>query len=102
MNILNQHLQTIKTLCEANKVKSLFAFGSVVTDKFASNSDVDLLVDFENLNPIEYSDRYFELKFSLQDVLKREIDLLEKKALSNSYLEKNIDRTKVLLYGGRN
>ena len=102
MNFLSQHLQTIKTLCEAYKNNSLFAFGSVVSDNFTSESDVDLLVDFEKQNPLEYSDHYFQLKFALQEILKREIDLLEKKSLSNSYLEKNIERTKVLLYGRGN
>ena len=46
MTILEQHTAAIKQLCEQHKVRKLYAFGSVLTDKFNSNSDIDLLVDF--------------------------------------------------------
>lgn len=82
-----------------NKVKSLFAFGSITTDKFGPESDIDLVVDINENDPISYSDNYFKLKFQLEQLLKRHIDLLEQKAIRNPYLKKQIDTTKVLIYG---
>lgn len=99
MNVLNQHIDQIKRLCELNKVRSLFAFGSVTTDKFRQDSDIDLVVDIEDNDPISYSDKYFNLKFELEKILKRHIDLLEQKAIRNKHLKSEIDRTKVLIYG---
>jgi predicted nucleotidyltransferase len=43
MDFLNHHINQIKDLCSQYKVKRLFAFGSVLTDRFNEQSDVDLL-----------------------------------------------------------
>ncbi|HPW67364.1 MAG TPA: nucleotidyltransferase domain-containing protein [Salinivirgaceae bacterium] len=102
MNILYQHIDQIKRLCELNKVTTLFAFGSVTTDRFKQDSDIDLVVEIDDNDPISYSDKYFNLKFQLEDILKREIDLLEHKAIKNKYLIDEIDRTKVQIYERKN
>lgn len=101
MNILNQHIEQIKRLCELNKVIALFAFGSVITDKFRPDSDIDLVVEIDDNDPISYSDKYFNLKFQLEEILKRQIDLLEQKAIRNKFLRSEIDRTKVQIYEKR-
>ena len=99
MNIINQHIDQIKLLCESNSVRSLYSFGSVNTDKFSSESDIDLIVDIDDDDPVSYSEKYFNLKFNLEDLLKRQIDLLESKAIRNRFLKTEIDRTKVFIYG---
>ena len=99
MKELKDHIEQIKQVCNAYHVKSLFAFGSVVSDKIKAESDIDLIVDIDSKDPIDYSDNYFALKFKLQDILKRPVDLLEDKALKNPFLKKQIDNTKVLIYG---
>ena len=96
---LTLNMDELKTLCELHHVKSLFAFGSVITKDFTPNSDIDLLVDIENTDPVSYSDDYFSLKFKLQKLFKRKIDLLEHKAIHNKYLKAHIDSNKILLYG---
>jgi len=101
MNVLYQHIDQIKRLCELNKVSTLFAFGSVTTDKFKPDSDIDLVVEIDDNDPISYSDKYFNLKFKLEEILKRPIDLLEHKAIGNKFLKSEIGRTKDLIYGKR-
>lgn len=88
----------IINLCIKYKVKSLYVFGSVLTDRFNDKSDIDLIVDIDSIDPFDYADNYFNLKFSLQDLLKRPIDLLENKAIKNSYVRQNIDNSKSLIY----
>jgi len=44
---LDQYSSEINSLCIQNKVKSLFVFGSVLTDKFSADSDIDLVVDLQ-------------------------------------------------------
>ncbi len=88
----------LTNLCLAHNVHQLFAFGSVVTSKFNEQSDMDFLVKFEEVDPIDYADNYFELKFELEKLLQREVDLLEEQAIRNSNLRKNIDATKKLVY----
>jgi predicted nucleotidyltransferase len=99
MNRLNLYTLEINKLCETHKVKSLYAFGSVLTDKFNNASDIDLIVEFENIEIEEYADNYFDLKFSLQDIFNRPIDLLEEKAIKNPYFRKSINQQRQLVYG---
>ena len=95
---LEKYIGEIRLLCQKNRVKSLYVFGSVLTDKFTDKSDIDLIVDIDSIDPLEYSDFYFNLKFALEELLRREIDLLESRALKNPYLIDNINRSKTLLY----
>lgn len=99
MKEINEHIDEIKELCDSNKVKSLFAFGSVIEDKLTSESDIDFLVDIDDQDPLSYSDKYFDLKFSLEKIFNRKIDLLELKALRNRFLKQEIDQTKLQIYG---
>jgi len=84
----------IQILCKENKVKYLFVFGSVVTADFNENSDIDFIVDIDSLDPIDYADHYFALKFSLEDLLKRPIDLLEKRQLKIHSCYSRLNRLK--------
>ena len=99
MGLLETYNDQIQRLCKDHRVKTLYSFGSVNTKKFTTDSDVDLMVDFAINDPIEYSDNYFDLKFELERILNRSIDLLESKAIKNPFLRENIDRSKVLIYG---
>jgi predicted nucleotidyltransferase len=98
MKELKDHIDQINELCSTHDVKSLFAFGSIVSGKFNSNSDIDLIVDIEDKDPFIYADNYFALKFQLENILNRQIDLLEDKAIRNPFLKKQIEDTKVLVY----
>jgi len=99
MNRLELFVPAIIKLCEMHKVKSLYAFGSVLTDRFNKESDIDLIVDFSNITVEEYADNYFDFKFALQDMLKRPIDLLEEKAIKNPYFIQSIHQQRQLVYG---
>ncbi|WP_305045441.1 nucleotidyltransferase family protein [Geoalkalibacter sp.] len=54
-------------------VKKLALFGSTVRNEASETSDVDVLVEFEG--PTTF-DGYFDLKFYLEEVLQREVDLV--------------------------
>jgi len=93
------HIEQIKQLCNTHNVNSLFAFGSVVSDKLVATSDIDLVVDIDDTDPLDYSDNYFDLKSQLEHIFNRKVDLLEDKAIKNPFLKQQIDSTKVLIYG---
>jgi uncharacterized protein len=96
---LDKYKDDINKLCLQNKVKTLYVFGSVLTNQFTKKSDIDLVVDIDSTDPFDYADSYFNLKFALQDLFKRKIDLLENKAIKNQYVRENIEQSKVLIYG---
>jgi len=99
MKEIKDHIKQINQLCNTHGVRSLFAFGSIVSGKLNSDSDIDLVVDIDNTDPITYSDNYFDLKFQLESILERQIDLLESNSIKNPFLKQQIDNTKVLVYG---
>lgn len=99
MRLIDKNIDKIEALCAIHKVSHLFVFGSILTEKFNGNSDVDLLVDFEGVEKYDYADNYFNLKTSLEKLFNRQVDLLENKAIKNPYLKKSIDSSKQVIYG---
>ena len=99
MNRLSVYKDQINELCVSHKVKSLYAFGSVLTSDIDTKSDIDLIVDFKDVDVNDYADNYFDLKFSLQDIFNRPIDLLEEQAIKNPYFKQVVNQTKELVYG---
>lgn len=100
MNFFSKYQASIVALCEKHKVRKLFAFGSVLTSRFTEKSDIDLVVDFnKDVEQVDYVNNYFDLRDALSSIFHREIDLLEDKAIRNPVLRRNIDNTKLLIYG---
>ena len=77
-----------------------FASGFVLTNRFTEKSNIDLVVDFDKeLEQVNYVNNFFDLRNALSAIFHREIDLLEDKSIRNPILKKNIDNTKLLIYG---
>ena len=95
---LDKYKENLRSLCQQNNVKSLYVFGSALTDRFNDSSDIDLVVDIDSNDPIDYAENYFNLKFALQDLFNRQVDLLESKAIKNPFIRQNIDNSKYLIY----
>ena len=98
---IDKHIDRISDLCRSNSVSSLFAFGSILSDSLRPDSDIDMVVVLEDQDPLVYSDHYFSLKYGLQELFNRNIDLLEEKAIKNPYLRQKIESKKVLVYDKR-
>ena len=73
VKLLAEHRQDLRQFG-----KSLAMFGSVVRDEARSDSDVDMLVEFEGAATF---DRYVGLRFFLGDLLGAPVDLVTRKAL---------------------
>ncbi len=74
IQVLSEQQQEFRRL----GVRSLALFGSVVRGAERPDSDIDILVEFEGKATF---DRYMELKFFLEDLLGRSVDLVTHKAL---------------------
>lgn len=96
--VITDKIDELKRLCNLYSVKSMYAFGSVCTDKFNESSDIDLLISFDNLSIEQYTNNYFNLHYKLQDLFSRKIDLLTDRSLSNPYFIKGVEQTKQLIY----
>jgi predicted nucleotidyltransferase len=85
--------------CREFKVKRLDLFGSLARGEHSIESDVDLLVEFEepDLHP---SKRFFGLLHHLEDALGCEVDLLTVSSLSNPYFRRRVLKERMNIYGG--
>lgn len=97
--IITNSFDKIVALCEQHSVLSLSVFGSVLTPKFNSDSDIDFLVHFNTEGIADYVTNYFCLKHSLESELGRSVDLVEDKSIRNPVFRHNVDKTKVPIYG---
>ena len=98
---ISKQEKAFKNLCETHKVKSLYAFGSSVTESFnPTKSDIDLLVEIDDVDPIERGEMLLSLWDKFEDFFKRKVDLLTDASIKNPFLRKSIDASKVLIYDG--
>jgi len=82
-----------------NKVKKAYIFGSYASGRANEESDIDLLIEFEeNLSPLERGELWWSLYDQLRKIFKKDIDLLTPPSLSNPYLIESIENSKILIY----
>ena len=98
MNLIDQHRETIIVLCKKHKVKELYVFGSVLSDKFTESSDIDVLVEFGPIEILDYFDNYMDFKEELERLLNRPVDVVENQAIKNPIFRQIVDREKRLIY----
>ena len=98
MNLIDNYKSQIVELCENHMVKELYLFGSVLTDQFNESSDIDMLIQFDQIRLLEYFDNYMDLKEKLEKMLNRQVDLVENQAVRNPIFRKVLDREKRLIY----
>lgn len=103
MKLIELNLDKIIELCKKYRVKTLSVFGSILTDRFNENSDVDLLVKFEPFDPdsleFDYVTNYFDLRDSLESLFGRKVDLIEDGDQLNPLFRKLVYAKKRLIYG---
>ena len=102
MELIEHHRNELTNACENNQVQELYAFGSILNENFNINSDIDFIVSINSDDPIEYAEHYFDLKFELENIFKRKIDLLEQNSIRNKLFEELINNKKSLVYARGN
>ena len=96
--LIKDNIHNIQQICQSHRVRKLWAFGSVCSDKFSDISDIDLLVSFESMDFGDYADNFFNLCTLFEDLFNRKVDLVTDKSLSNPYFIDSVDRSKIILY----
>lgn len=81
--------ERIFTFCKKWQITELALFGSVLRDDFRPDSDVDILVTFDEDAPWSLLD-IVDMRDDLVTLLGRPVDLVEKNAISNPYRRERI------------
>jgi predicted nucleotidyltransferase len=91
--------EQIDELCRRHGVRRLELFGSAADGRFdSSRSDLDFLVEFQPMTPVEHGASYLALWADLEALFGRSVDLVELKAVENPYFLRVIARSRTPLY----
>jgi predicted nucleotidyltransferase len=82
----------IAEFCKKNHIKKLSLFGSVLRDDFTENSDVDVLVEFEQGKTPGF--RFFVMDEELSEILGRKVDLNTPGSLSKYFRDEVISEAR--------
>lgn len=97
--MLDAYRDQIRQLCEAYGVRRLELFGSAVRGNFdLQASDYDFFVEFDDQPAAGSFKRYMGLKFGLEDLLGRPVDLVETGAVTNPYFLRHAAPGRVEVY----
>lgn len=101
MHIVEMNMHKIMDICSRFHVRKLWVFGSILTNRFNSQSDVDLCVDFDKdeIDIFDYADNFFDFQYALEDVFGRKVDITEDSAVQNPYFRQELNDTRRLIYG---
>ena len=91
--------EQLVALCQKYRVRRLDVFGSTAGDDFdEQSSDIDLLVEFEEMPFPDRGDAYLGLLTDAEALLGRRVDLVEVSAVRNPYIRQGIEASRQLLY----
>jgi predicted nucleotidyltransferase len=98
-NLIEQHREEVVALCRRAGARRLDVFGSAARADFdPATSDLDFLVEFDDLPPAEYADAYFLLRENLESLFGRSVDLITEGSLENPYFRDRIYAERKLVY----
>ncbi|MEZ4775484.1 MAG: nucleotidyltransferase domain-containing protein [Bacteroidia bacterium] len=103
-DFLASRLHALQVHCRKYKVKYLWAIGSVLTQNFRNDSDIDLVYDLDR-HSIQDEEYLAVLDGFISGLMVlfpgRKIDLIHYPSLRNPYFIEEVDETKVILYEQR-
>ena len=97
--VLEGHRPELVDLCRKYRVRRLDVFGSAARGDFNEHSsDVDLLVEFDDMPHADRADAYLGFLMAVEALLRRRVDLVELGAVRNPYLRRGIEESRELVY----
>lgn len=94
MHLVEINLQKIIALCKRFHVRKLWVFGSILTDRFNDESDVDLCVDFdwENIPLMDAADNFFDFQYALEEIFGHTVDHYRRQCSTQSIFPRGTER----------
>ena len=98
-NLIDQKRNEVAMLCRRSGARRLDAFGSAVRADFnPATSDLDFLVEFDDVPPAAYAEAYFTLKEGLESLFGRPVDLVTSSGLANPFFRERIAAERTTVY----
>ena len=97
---IKQLIPTIQQFMAGQPILRAWLFGSCSRGEETEESDIDILVDYDNSQGIVSLLRMEGILMDLSDLIGRRVDLVENKGLMN-FARASIERDKILIYERR-
>jgi len=94
MDALIKYSMEIKSFCKSNKIKKLSLFGSYLKNNYSADSDVDLLVEFEEDTGYGLLD-LSRMERELSEIIGKKVDLRTPNELSRYFRDTVLREAKV-------
>jgi len=94
MDILNKYTKELISFCKANKIKKLSLFGSYLKNTASKDSDVDLLVEFEEDTEYGLID-ISRIERELSGIIGKKVDLRTPEELSRYFRDTVVKEAQV-------
>lgn len=98
-NLIDQYRDEVAALCLRAGARRLDVFGSAVRGDFNPQaSDLDFLVELDDVPPAAYAKAYFALKEGLESLFGRPVDLITGSSLANPYFRERVIAERQTVY----
>lgn len=98
--LIEQNLEKMLNELRQHRVSRAYLFGSVASNNFNENSDVDILLEFfSDCDPLEKGESLGVIQEKLEDILHRPVDVVSASAIKNPYFLSSIKQNQLLIYG---
>ena len=101
LNII-ENQSAIQKICIDNNVEKLYLFGSGLRSDFSSKSDIDLLIQLNEENPVLKGEILMKTWSEFESIFNRKVDLLTSLNIKNPILKKSIESNIQLIYERKN
>jgi hypothetical protein len=94
---ISAYKSRLTELCHSLSVRRLELVGSAAREDFClESSDIDVLIEFKGNHAL--FDRYFELKYGLESIFGRKVDVIQSGAIRNPYLRASLEQDRIAIY----
>ncbi|MDE6271353.1 MAG: nucleotidyltransferase domain-containing protein [Muribaculaceae bacterium] len=94
---INKLIPTIRNFMSSKPILRAWLFGSCSRGEETPDSDIDILVDYDNSNGVVSLFTMGGMLMELSELLGRKVDLVENRGLK-SFARESVDRDKILIY----
>ena len=97
--MIPQHISVshdiLRDFCEQHRIHRLALFGSVLRDDFTPESDIDVIAEFEQGEPVGFI-RLGTVEAELSDLLGRPVDLNLQDTLNPAFRDRVLSEAEIL------
>lgn len=94
---VQEMIPKIQRFCVGQPIKKAWLFGSCSRGEETSESDIDILVEYDRFNEHVSLMRIAGMMLGLEDLLKRKVDMVEYGRLL-PFAQKSVEHDKLLVY----